>query len=168
MGIVPLQKTIQRGDPYLMFQMAFPMLPVKELIIGKLVANYGKSSIAYAATSGCPRFQCKEGEMWRARGQLPQPKSVGIEGYLVRLSPVYLPTTRGIQGNFYPIIPKWVEIDSRCRGDFGIHMDKNVPGSAGCIVITMENHWKKLEDWLKSLVGVGYTQVALYTNYSYT
>lgn len=165
--MIPRSQVMQQGNPYLLLQMQFPVLPVKQLITGKLVANWGKSSVAYAVTSGCPWFQCKEGESWIARGQLPQAKLVGLEGYSVKLNPVYLPSVRGVEGNFYPISPKWIKVNKRTRGDFGIHMDKNVPGSAGCIVITMENHWKKLEDWFKTLSNSKYDYVPLYTDYTY-
>lgn len=54
---------------------------------------------------------------------------------------LWLPNVKGVEGSFYGIAPFMVTVDGVQRGDFGIHFDANVPGSAGCIVIKQQDHW---------------------------
>ncbi len=47
----------------------------------------------------------------------------------------------GIAGKFYKINPHLVKVKGTTRGDFGIHFDANVPGTAGCIGIEDPQQW---------------------------
>ena len=150
------------------FRMALPKLPQKDLVIGKLICFENAKSTAYAATSGCPRFQYQGAEQLRGRGQLPQPKDAGLINYYVLTSPIYMPSVRGVEGNFYVVLPKWVKTKEGQRGDFGIHADHNVPGSAGCCVITMESHWKMFEQYMKARAMQGIKELPLAIAYTYS
>jgi hypothetical protein len=42
----------------------------------------------------------------------------------------------GVRGSFYQILPYQIDtLQGTKRSDFGIHLDANVPGSMGCIVM---------------------------------
>jgi len=69
--------------------------------------------------------------------------------YMVDLTPINLKNIKGVEGNFYKINPFTVITDKGMqRGDFGIHLDANVPGSLGCIVLERE----KFIDFEKEIV----------------
>jgi hypothetical protein len=62
-----------------------------------------------------------------------------------------MPQIKGVEGNFYKINPHEVKTDKGgVRGDFGIHLDANVPGSMGCIVMDRKN-FDGFEKRMKSL-----------------
>jgi hypothetical protein len=118
---------------------------------GKIILVNGNSIISFAATSGLPGYQYKDASKIKGRGRAPTCKQANINSYLVATTPLAMPNTKGVNGNFYPITPFIVEVNGHPRGDLGIHRDANVPGSAGCLVITIPDHWIKFEAAMKAL-----------------
>lgn len=69
-----------------------------------------------------------------------------ISQYEVDLDPIYMPDHKGVRGNFYRILPFEVTTSKGAkRGDFGVHLDANAPGSLGCVVMNQHN-WKDFEE----------------------
>ncbi|HAA28895.1 MAG TPA: hypothetical protein DCE56_15920 [Cyanobacteria bacterium UBA8553] len=74
---------------------------------------------------------------------------------------------KGIEGNFYPIKPFTVAIDGKNRGDFGIHKDANVPGSAGCITLSIDGvRWQRFEKQMSAIRRAGINRIPLQVVYS--
>lgn len=78
-----------------------------------------------------------------------------------------MPAVKGVEGNFYKIDPHTVKAQpsGTVRGDFGIHLDGNAPGSLGCIVMSKER-FKDFEDKMKELAKEGVTTIPLFVQYS--
>ena len=77
-----------------------------------------------------------------------------------------MPQTKGVEGNFYQILPFEVKTDKGgVRGDFGIHKDANAPGSLGCIVMS-DKRFKGFEGKMKELSAEGIKDVPLFVSYS--
>lgn len=74
-----------------------------------------------------------------------------ITNYLVDLAAVDLTHHAGVRGNFYRILPyEVVTLEGTKRGDFGIHLDANDPGSLGCIVLD----WHNFKDFEKQMTSL--------------
>ena len=140
-----------------------------ELVEGRLLSlDSAAPSIVntYIATSGLPnnqRFDCLSSP---GRGSIPPNSSIGIDCYLVATSPIYMPGVKGVEGNFYKISPDEVTINGMQRGDFGVHFDRNVPGSSGCVVLRTDTGWQAFEKDMKLLLTSGVKQIPLLVSYS--
>ena len=89
-----------------------------------------------------------------------------LTSWTVETKPIYMPNTKGVEGNFYKINPYLVRTDKGGeRGDFGIHKDANVVGSAGCIVMT-EDRFKSFEKRMQELYNQGIKEIPLTVIYS--
>lgn len=122
----------------------------------------------YLATSGLPSWQTWEDQRQKGKGPLPRPDLVGNVDYQVETTPIALPSTPGVQGNFYKILPFEVTFrDGLTRGDFGIHFDAGVPGSAGCIVLRTASGWEGFEKQMKKLADAGIPKIPLMPSYSF-
>jgi hypothetical protein len=119
----------------------------------------------YRATSGIPNNQTYSHISAKGRGPIPPQYEIRIHQYQVMTTPIYLPQVRGIEGNFFKINPHTVQIGEIERGDFGIHADKNVPGSAGCVVLTSDGGWVDFQAQMKKLVALDVNQVPLFISY---
>jgi hypothetical protein len=174
---VPLQQipstqvgtAVPKSPP--IYQIKFSMAAKRssDLLEGKLDFVYGgKIYNTIRCTSSLPGRQY-EGA-WNKRGGLIPPSSMAIartgSGYRVKTTPIYMPNTIGVSGNFYPIVPFEFETDGDTRGDWGIHNDANVPGSMGCIVALSENGWAAIQREFKKLEGIGIRSVELIVEYS--
>ena len=51
------------------------------------------------------------------------------------------------------------------RGDLGIHLDANVPGSLGCIVMNQYN-FTEFEQYMRNLLSKGVKALPLFVQYS--
>lgn len=131
------------------------------LEMGKLKLMTEADNILFSATSGLPGFQSLSATNKRGKGRIPTCLQVGIINYWVGTKPIYLPTTKGVNGNFYPITPFLVKVGNEARSDLGIHKDTNVPGSAGCIVLGLEDHWQGFEIQMKKLSSQGIIKLPL-------
>ena len=68
-----------------------------------------------------------------------------LDKWLVNLKPEDSSHVKGVEGNFYRILPYEVTTYAGTkRSAFGIHRDANVPGSLGCIVMNAYN-WHDFE-----------------------
>ena len=75
----------------------------------------------------------------------------GLSKWEVDLDPIYMPHHKGVRGNFYKILPFKVKTSKGAiRGDFGIHLDANAPGSLGCCVMNRFN-WEDFERTIAKL-----------------
>lgn len=99
-------------------------------------------------------------------GPIPRCDRVGLDHYTVSTKPINLKHVRGVEGNFYKINPYLVKVDGVQRGDFGIHRDANVPGSAGCVVIRNDHAWADFEKMMSHYQAAGVQEVALIVSYA--
>ena len=122
----------------------------------------------YIATSGTAGNQNLGSQAARGKGCIPRQDNVGIQHYLVKTAPIDLRSTKGVEGSFFPIIPFAVEFKSGIkRGDFGIHFDANVPGSAGCIVIKNKPAYADFEKRMAQLKSEEEEEIPLLIEYSF-
>jgi hypothetical protein len=130
------------------------------LLYGSLQLVYPDSSqIDYLATSGCIQWQQPEDQWAVARGPIP------AGDYEIPTEPYWL-DTRGIEGWFFHIRPDpVVSPDGVVRGEFGIHFDANVPGSAGCIVLKNQSGWERFCDRMKEIARSGVRRIPLQVIY---
>jgi hypothetical protein len=120
----------------------------------------------YIATSGSIGNQSSSSVDDRGRGPIPPVNAIGIDHYTVATAPLNMTSVKGVEGNFYKIDPHFVQIEGVQRGDFGIHRDANVPGSAGCVVLRTPTGWQGFEADMKTLATAGIKQVPLLVSYS--
>ena len=149
---LPINPNIALTSPRLMFcfNREVPATS-RNLEQGAIILVNKYSNTKFAATSGLPGYQYIEASKFKGKGRAPTCKQVNIKSYLVATNPLPMPNIKGVGGNFYPITPFIVSVDGNPRGDLGIHRDANVPGSAGCLVITIPDHWVKFEAAMKAL-----------------
>ncbi len=135
---------------------------------GRLSLNSlsGGTEIIWRATSSIAAKQYPES--FHIRGGLipPQYRCNKLPNYTVMTKPIPLPHIAGVGGNFYKIDPHFVTTDKgTTRGDFGIHLDGNLPGSLGCIVMN-ESRFATFESKMSILKGNGVKEVPLFVQYS--
>ncbi|MBD2773177.1 hypothetical protein ICL16_14150 [Iningainema sp. BLCCT55] len=58
-----------------------------------------------------------------------------------------------------------VQINGRQRGDFGVHRDANIPGSAGCIVLGTAPGWAGFQADMQKLAASGVRVIPLLVSY---
>ena len=107
-------------------------------------------------------------ESFHVRGGLipPQYRCPKLPNYTVKTQPIPLPHVKGVEGNFYKIDPHFVTTDKgTIRGDFGIHLDGNAPGSLGCIVMS-QDRFDDFESKMGVLKGKGLDSLPLFVQYS--
>lgn len=131
-----------------------------------LLVEDGQLIDTYIATSGCPGHQAKSAQSEKGKGPLPGCYPLGIKSYQVSVTPVSLPNIPGVSGAFYAITPHTVNIGGVNRGDFGIHFDANVPGSAGCVVLRTPKGWQGFQQQMQRLKSKGLQQIPLIVSYS--
>jgi Protein of unknown function (DUF2778) len=133
-----------------------------ELLSGNLQLTYPDGvKVDYLATSGCTQWQQLEDQWAVARGPIP------AGDYQIPTTPYWL-DTRGIEGWFFHITPDPVVSPDGAvvRGEFGIHFDANVPGSAGCIVLKNRSAWERFCDRMKAIAKSGVQRIPLQVIYS--
>ncbi len=94
------------------------------------------------------------------RGSIPSNVKVHFDHYTVTVKPLVLPNP-GIQGNFYQILPFSFRVNGTTRGDFGIHADRNAPGTLGCIGIQDGPQWESFKQLMSDYEKAGLTKVPL-------
>ncbi len=128
-----------------------------ELILGTLTLSKDDLEVnAYIATSGLPGYQGDGDWVRRGRGLIVPDKP-----YQVITTPIDLRGTKGVEGNFFPITPHFVDSGVGVRGDFGIHFDANVPGSSGCIVLKTQRGWLAYQRDIKAIADEGIDEIPL-------
>ena len=140
----------------------------KGLDYGRLSLNHldkGTLSI-WLATSSTKNKQYAES--FHERGALipPQYRCHNLPNYTVQTKPIPLPHIPGVEGNFYKINPHFVTTDrGGQRGDFGIHLDANHPGSLGCIVMG-QDRFTQFEEQMSRLRDLNLDSIPLFVQYS--
>ena len=125
----------------------------------------GRTHVVWVCTTSTANKQGVEA-FHQKGGPIPPEYRAGIQAWEVNLSPIYMPDNAGVRGNFYKIDPHLVKTDKGGeRGDFGIHLDANVPGSLGCPVMSSER-FKSFEAEMKRLRELGYKKLPLFVTYS--
>lgn len=96
----------------------------------------------------------------------PQYRVPNLKNWEVDLNPIFMPHTRGVEGNFYRLLPHQVRTDrGGVRSDFGIHKDANTPGSMGCIVMSSDR-FREFEAKMQGLKIAGIDRLPLFVQYS--
>ena len=154
--------------PSLIFEMKLPRFRSWELITGSLILkeNAAAAGIKFLATSGCTGHQYSQSYLLPGRGCLPPSEAIVPKIWEVETRPVYLPAVKGVEGNFFIIQPFEVTVLGVERSDLGIHLDANVPGSAGCIVIRDRQHWIIFQRKMFELSQKGINRLPLEVKYT--
>ena len=137
----------------------------EQLLMGRLSVMDGENEVkSFLATSGLSGWQKPSCQSVRRRGPIPACKTVNISNYSVRTTPFDERGVPGIEGNFYYIEPDPVIVPP-ARGEFGIHFDANVPGSAGCVVLRNRDEWEDFQDFMASYKRQGFPTISLVVEY---
>jgi len=136
--------------------------PTTRMIWGDLILTKGNSKIKFMASSGLPGFQSLSSSTVRRKGRLPSCKQANINHYNLDLIPINLPNVIGVNGLFYKITPFQVNVGNLSRSDLGIHLDTNVEGSSGCIVIKQLDHWEIFKSAIKLIALTGIKSIPVY------
>lgn len=150
-----------------LFTMKLPSVGMSKLVYGKLTLQLPTSGegggIVFEVTSGARGWQYKGAWTQKGKGCLP-PR----DDYTISTQRLWLPNVKGVEGSFYAISPFMVNAGNGVmRGDFGVHFDANVPGSAGCIVLPRQNHWDIWRSQVENLRKDGYQSIPLKVEYTY-
>lgn len=154
------------NDFFLIFSQQFDR--DRGLDYGRLSLNSlsrGTIDIWLATTS----IASKQGrESFHQRGGMlpPQYRCPQLKNWLVEVNPIPLPHVKGVEGNFYRLLPYEVRTDrGGKRSDFGIHLDANLPGSLGCIVMSRDR-FIGFERRMQDLAKAKLSQLPLFVQYS--
>ncbi len=129
---------------------------------GKLIAVSTKEGIIDGVGNAVSGVGGREDKPMR--GPIPSMVRVNTTRYMVDVRPLTL-SNRGIEGKFYKINPHLVSVGGGTRGDFGIHADRNVPGTAGCIGIESEEDWKAFKAIMDDYQRAGLKAIPLLVSY---
>ncbi|MEB3189686.1 MAG: hypothetical protein VKL42_05005 [Snowella sp.] len=140
----------------------------KGLDSGRLSLNHlreGHKAIWVATSSTADKQGAEDFNL--KGGLIPPQYRCGIPNWTVQTTPIPMPSVKGVEGNFYKIDPYAVKAQpsGTIRGDFGIHRDANVPGSAGCIVMSGDR-FKDFESKMRELAKQGIKSIPLFVQYS--
>lgn len=154
--------------PSLAFEMALPKGSCNRFIKGKLLLkDYTDSAgIKLESSSGSISHQYWGSWTKKGKGELPPNSAMKLPNYTVSTQKLWLPHVRGIEGSFYAISPFQVRTNGVYRGDFGIHFDANVRGSAGCIVVPGQDHWDCWRDKIEYWRSEGFKEIPLTVSYT--
>ena len=150
---------------FLNFSMAYDR--DRGLDYGLLTLNHLQDGYVqkWLVTSSTASKQKREHQHVRG-GLIPQNSETKLKKYWVSLSPIDLSHNKGVAGNFYKINPYAIQTTKGAnRSDIGIHLDGNVPGSLGCIVMNRYN-FTEFEQYMKNLRSKGVEELPLFVQYS--
>lgn len=158
---------VEKLDPRLLFEMALPSGSCNRFIKGSLFLkdNPDKAGLKLEASSGCVSYQYWASWTQKGRGEMPPNTAIKLDTYTVSTQKLWLPHVRGVEGSFYAISPFQVRVNGSHRGDFGVHFDANVRGSAGCIVLPEQDHWDSWRTRIEYWRSEGFQQIPLVVNY---
>ena len=140
-------------------------LETGRLVLRSISNNGGRTHDVWVATSSVASKQKIEDFHQRGGPIPPEYRVPLIPSWEVETKPINLSSVRGVEGNFYKILPFSVTTDKGgVRGDLGIHADKNVPGSLGCIVMT-EDRFVKFEKRILEVYKEGFSKIPLFVTY---
>lgn len=159
-------------NPNLEFHLSLPKTSIETLVSGELIIkeeNHG-SGIKLKATSGQRRYQYIHSWVLKGRGQLPPSAAITPHKYTVSTQRLRMDNVPGVGGSFYAISPFEVVVTSHTRrGDFGIHFDSNAataPGSAGCCVVQIQDHWDLFRDLMQKFRDAKFQSIPLLVIYT--
>jgi len=138
---------------------------VGRLSLNRKNGNDWETSFIWTALSSTGTKQFFES--WNLRGGLlpPQYRLQQNKSYSVEVRPIFMPDVKGVNGNFYKINPHIVKTDKGTeRADFGIHLDANIQGSLGCIVLAKDK-FKDFEQTMGMIYNEGIKVVPLLVFY---
>jgi hypothetical protein len=135
------------------------------LVLRSISAQGGRTHQIWVSTSSIASRQKPE-DFHQKGGPIPPEYRVpNLRAWEVETRPINLSHVKGIEGNFYKVLPFMIRTDSGAeRGDFGIHRDANVPGSLGCIVMSAER-FKSFEAEMAKLKGLAIDKIPLFVTY---
>lgn len=141
------------------------VLEAGRLVLRSVSPQGGRTHQIWVATSSVANKQKPE-DFHQKGGPIPPEYRVpGLKAWQVETTPIAMPQVKGVEGNFYKITPYLIKTDKGGeRGDFGVHRDANVPGSAGCIVMSGDR-FKTFEAEMKRLKDLGYLNLPLFVTY---
>lgn len=122
--------------------------------------NHGQLEHSWVATSGQPGYQHPGAYNTRMLGIAPPAK-----GMRVNLNPYHLPNVRGVEGDFYAMVPYYVP--GYRRGDLGLHFDASVWGSSGCIVLRRYAEWVHFCSIVDNIYKDGIKEIPIACDYRY-
>ncbi|MCT7966366.1 hypothetical protein NG799_08480 [Laspinema sp. D1] len=118
------------------------------------------------ATSGAAGYQSADDHWQRSAGPLPSEEMI-VNGPITVSTVAHYSELIGIEGYFFDILPLvFHRNDGYTRSHFGIHFDANVPGSAGCIVLTKRHEFDAFTDLMVKANQSGIDQIPLKVQYS--
>ena len=129
---------------------------------GKLIAVNTKEARIDGTFNALSGVGGKENQPMR--GPIPSNSKINAIHYLIDINPLTL-SNPGIAGKFFKVNPHLIKVDGVTRGDFGIHADRNVSGTAGCIGIESEKDWQAFKDLMIDYGQAGLTQIPLIVSY---
>ena len=153
-------------NPFLLFTQHFDRDPGQDY--GRLSLNSLRDGTTHIWKATSSYATKQYAESFHERGGLlpPQYRVKNLLCYTVSTTPIPLNHVKGVDGNFYQILPFEVVTDQGGkRSDFGIHKDGNVEGSLGCIVMD-SNRFQQFEQAFARLRSAGISKVPLFVQYS--
>ncbi len=109
---------------------------------GKLIAIDTRSASIDGAWNAVSGIGGEEDQP--RRGPTPSNTNVNFDHYILTVRPLYL-SQKGIEGNFYQYLPFAFRVNGVTRENFGIHADRSVFGTAGCIGIQDGKQWESFK-----------------------
>jgi hypothetical protein len=138
---------------------------------GTLLCTSKFGNMKFMATTGLKFYQGIGSCNKKGKGGIPPCELVNIQKYTVTTKPIPMPHTKGVEGNFYQILPFEVLVEQygkkTARGDFGIHKDASVQGTSGCIGIPPGEHWEEFEKLMKKIQSDGTEKLDLFVSAEY-
>lgn len=126
----------------------------------------GSSIFEAEATSGAAGYQSVDDHWQRSAGPLPSEEMI-VNGPIKVSTENHYSELIGIEGYFFDILPLvFTRSDGYTRSHFGIHFDANVPGSAGCIVLTKRHEFDAFTDLMIKANRAGIKEIPLKVQYS--
>lgn len=151
-------------NPYRL-EFSMRLQPTARLLVGNLVMLKNEQLLkSWRSTTSYPGKQYRYS--WREIGGVLPPD----EPYTVSTTAIFMPKVRGVQGNFYQILPFAIDTLGDTRADFGIHADRNVPGTRGCIGVLETQGPKSWDDFratMKAIASEGFDKVPLKVSYTF-
>jgi hypothetical protein len=135
------------------------------LVLRSLSDKGGRTHQIWVATTSIASRQKPEDFHQRGGPIPPEYRVPNLRAWEVETTPINLSHVKGIEGNFYKILPFAVTTDKGGqRSDLGIHYDGNVPGSLGCIVMSGDR-FKSFEGEMRRLKDQAIAKIPLFVTY---
>jgi hypothetical protein len=137
------------------------------LVLRSISEQGGRTHQIWIATTSIASRQQPESFHQRGGPIPPEYRVPNLRAWECETTPINLSHVKGIEGNFYKILPFSVTTDKGgARSDLGIHRDPvpGTPGSLGCIVMSGDR-FKSFEGEMRRLKDLGITKIPLFVTY---